>query len=77
VAVRIYLLTVSGMTSDVCAQEIAEHLLATDGVEHVEVDPRAQTARVEHDDNICTPSDLLSAVRRAGCQVNGFEMLPE
>ncbi len=73
--IKTYLLTISGMTCEGCVQHVTNYLLATEGVEQVQVDLVTRTARVYHDDEACTPADLMAAVRRAGYQVDAFEML--
>lgn len=67
------LLRVSGMSCDSCVQHLTRSLESTEGVHSVQVDLLARTARVEHDETVCRPTDLIAAVRRVGYHVDAFE----
>ncbi len=69
---RTLVLTVSGMSCDGCVEHLTRSIDSTEGVTGVHVDLMSRTARVEYDDAICKPSDLINAVRRVGYQVDAF-----
>lgn len=69
---RTLVLTVSGMSCDGCVEHLTRSLESVEGVRNVQVDLMSRTARVEHDDTVCQPSDLVAAVRRVGYQVDAF-----
>ena len=69
---RTLLLTVTGMHCQSCVENLSRQLLSTQGVQRVQVDLASHTARVDHDDSLCQTADLMSAVRRAGYQVDSF-----
>ena len=69
---RTLLLTVNGMHCQSCVENLARQLLSTQGVQDVKVDLGSRIARVDHDDELCKAIDLMSAVRRAGYQVESF-----
>ncbi len=71
-AMRTLVLDVTGMSCQNCADQLTRQLQATEGVESVSVDLGTHTAKVRHDDQVCRPSELISAVRRAGYQVSSF-----
>jgi copper chaperone CopZ len=70
---RTLVLTVTGMSCQNCVEHLSRSLGSTKGVSRVEVDLPSRTARVEHDETLCEPGDLIAAVRRVGYQVEGFE----
>ena len=65
-------LNISGMSCDSCVQQISHSLSLTPGVTKASVDLMTRSARVEHDEKVCGPDELIDAVRRIGFQVDGF-----
>jgi copper chaperone CopZ len=70
---RTLVLSITGMSCQHCVEHLSRSLGSTQGVSRVEVDLPSGTARVEHDETLCEPADLITAVRRVGYEVKGFE----
>lgn len=66
------ILSIRGLHDCSVAPSVARSLRSIHGVCSVEVDPLARSAWVEHDEQACSISDMISAVSRAGCQVDGY-----
>src|SRR5258708_4801643 len=69
-------LNIQGMTCDHCCRKIEHNIGSLPGIHRCEVDLPSNSAQVEFDESVCTPSDLISAVQRAGFQVEGFRPAP-
>ncbi|MBI4580117.1 MAG: heavy-metal-associated domain-containing protein [Planctomycetes bacterium] len=67
------IMNVYGMTCENCVDHVQRSLSLLPGVIDVQVDMMSRQARVKHDENLCTPSDLVMGVQRVGFQVDGFE----
>jgi copper chaperone CopZ len=66
-------LKIGGMTCEACAGVVHNSLVAVPGVAEAEVDYPAGRARVTYDPNQTVPSDLISAVSRAGYTAEIFD----
>ena len=66
-------LSIKGIHCDNCVMQLTRTLELINGVQQVEVDLLSRSARVEHDEGVCSLNDLTAAVTRAGFQVDGFE----
>jgi len=53
---------------------LSQQLRALDGVGDVKVDLDSHTAWVDQDEEICLPSEIVAAVRRAGFQVDEYHL---
>jgi len=65
-------LHINGIFYESCIEHLTTSLKALKGVSAVEVDVMSHSARVEHDESVCTPRDLVAAVQHVGFQVDGF-----
>ena len=68
-------LSINGIFCESCIEHLKASLSSLNGVGAVEVDVMSRSARVEHDESVCTPRDLVVAVQRVGFQVDGFTSL--
>ena len=66
------ILSIRGLHDGGAVPSVARSLRSIRGVSSVEVDSLARSACVEHDENACNVGDMISAISRAGCQVDGY-----
>ncbi|MDM8008293.1 MAG: heavy-metal-associated domain-containing protein [Phycisphaerae bacterium] len=65
------ILTIRGLHNRSSASNVARSLKATKGVAGVAIDVQSRSACVEHDEQ-ADVGQLISAVKQAGLQVDGF-----
>ncbi|MGQ9651447.1 MAG: cation transporter [Phycisphaerae bacterium] len=66
------ILTIRGLHNKRSASNVARSLKATKGVTGVAIDVQSRSACVEHDEQ-AKVEHLISAVKQAGLQVDGFK----
>lgn len=72
-AMKTLILNVNGMICENCVEHVRRSLSLINGVRDVDVDLMGRRACVRHDENLCTPHDLVVGIQRAGYQVDGVE----